>query len=493
MSSIKNRVVLFALVIFLMPTWSTAQVLIVPDDIPSEAGIVIPYYMNDDMEGVEVDLGEAGEDQFWDFTGYVSGEILFDSLVVPAEAPLADSFPDANRVILTKTTVFGEFDEPSYQYETLNDSGWFMSGINVSLAEFGLDVDFPVIFREPPQLLPMPAEYGEEWAFLDTVNYIFAAPDSIPFADSIRIELIAGGSSSLDAWGSLAYPGGETDVLRQHIRLEGFANGYSITWLGAIRLELPLGELYRIDALHTYRWMAPGIGEIATVVSMPADTSADFELASLVRVGFVLPELVIEEDSLDFGNVEIGHIGYADLVVNNNGEGEGRILGVEIDSLYLDEITIAGGVPIDLPPGETTIIPIFWTPVEDRDLETVLLLYHNDPDLEHPYPIYVTGSAYVDNVEGETGSTPVSYSLEQNRPNPFNPVTTISFSLMDAGYAKINVYDILGRHVRNLAGSWMPVGQHEVEFRTENLANGIYFYILEVNDFKATKKMILLK
>jgi flagellar hook assembly protein FlgD len=87
----------------------------------------------------------------------------------------------------------------------------------------------------------------------------------------------------------------------------------------------------------------------------------------------------------------------------------------------------------------------------------------------------------------------VSFKLEQNYPNPFNPKTTIKYEIPKSGFVTLQVYDVLGRLVKTLINEKQNAGTYEVEFDGTNLASGVYFYKLTADDFKAVKKMILLK
>lgn len=101
-------------------------------------------------------------------------------------------------------------------------------------------------------------------------------------------------------------------------------------------------------------------------------------------------------------------------------------------------------------------------------------------------------------VDVETQSLPVSYSLSQNFPNPFNPTTSIEFSLPHSGYVTMDVFDIRGRKVTTLISEDMAAGVKRVDWdgrdHTGNeVASGVYFYRLRVNEFSQTRKMLLLK
>ncbi len=93
-------------------------------------------------------------------------------------------------------------------------------------------------------------------------------------------------------------------------------------------------------------------------------------------------------------------------------------------------------------------------------------------------------------------STPDEFLLEQNFPNPFNPITKIKFSIA-AGigkvHTKLKVYDILGNEIVTLVNEEKEPGNYEVDFDGSSLTSGVYFYKLSVNDFTSLKKMILVK
>jgi len=89
--------------------------------------------------------------------------------------------------------------------------------------------------------------------------------------------------------------------------------------------------------------------------------------------------------------------------------------------------------------------------------------------------------------------TPDRFVLFQNYPNPFNPVTNINYSLSVRSFTKIKIFDIRGIEVAELVNEFQNPGTYSVDWFAGNLESGIYFYTLETEKFKDTKKMILLK
>ncbi|NOX19247.1 MAG: T9SS type A sorting domain-containing protein [Chlorobi bacterium] len=99
---------------------------------------------------------------------------------------------------------------------------------------------------------------------------------------------------------------------------------------------------------------------------------------------------------------------------------------------------------------------------------------------------------YSDPVE-VSGEVIEKYSLEQNYPNPFNPSTVINYSIPVDGNVTLKIYDILGNEVAELVNGKISAGTHKVTFEASGFTSGIYFYSIQTDNFKATKKMILLK
>ena len=95
---------------------------------------------------------------------------------------------------------------------------------------------------------------------------------------------------------------------------------------------------------------------------------------------------------------------------------------------------------------------------------------------------------------------PRQFTLKQNYPNPFNPVTTISFDVLGATPATVNltVYNVLGQAVRTLLVGELAGGSYDVEWNGlsdagQQLASGIYLYSLRVNNAVQSKTMVLMK
>ena len=88
---------------------------------------------------------------------------------------------------------------------------------------------------------------------------------------------------------------------------------------------------------------------------------------------------------------------------------------------------------------------------------------------------------------------PHEFSLDQAYPNPFNSVTRIGYTVDIAGNISLKIYDLTGRLVTVLVDGEMPVGNHNVLFKPDKLASGIYFYCLESSERSIVRRMVLLR
>ena len=88
---------------------------------------------------------------------------------------------------------------------------------------------------------------------------------------------------------------------------------------------------------------------------------------------------------------------------------------------------------------------------------------------------------------------PEAVALEKNYPNPFNPTTTIRFSLEAHGDVSLQIYDVSGRLVETLVSSRMEAGEYNVEWNAAFHPSGIYFFSLTSGGEQITKKMLFLK
>ncbi len=173
---------------------------------------------------------------------------------------------------------------------------------------------------------------------------------------------------------------------------------------------------------------------------------------------------------------------------------DGRVLTItsgdslaQIYNYSKDEWTVSNPLP-------TKILVGKLEPLNDG---RVLLIggYSSEDNYNSVY-IYFPDST-VSKVE-EKKASDISFNLYQNYPNPFNPSTTIKYQIPKNEKRKtinvrLTVYDILGREVTTLVNEAKQPGNYEVNFDASSLTSGMYFYELRSGNYRAVKKMLLLR
>lgn len=107
-------------------------------------------------------------------------------------------------------------------------------------------------------------------------------------------------------------------------------------------------------------------------------------------------------------------------------------------------------------------------------------------------PVY-TLADFLSTVHGESAQIPHEFTLMQNYPNPFNPETIIRFHLGRSAAVRLEIFDLTGRLVTMLYEGRLQAGEHQVLFRGDNLASGVYFYRLTADKLRIINRMLLLR
>ena len=118
------------------------------------------------------------------------------------------------------------------------------------------------------------------------------------------------------------------------------------------------------------------------------------------------------------------------------------------------------------------------------------------------FPYYLKGTGYsvrclndaaTDINDHSNNTLPKSIDLLQNFPNPFNPSTTISFTLPERTRVVLSIYNEIGEKVAELFDGEKAAGYHSIEWNASKFVSGIYFYELKTEKITSVKKLILMK
>lgn len=151
---------------------------------------------------------------------------------------------------------------------------------------------------------------------------------------------------------------------------------------------------------------------------------------------------------------------------------------------------------------EFTADPLFIPGTED----STYLLSIGSPAIDVGYPDSLwndpdqtrsdLGYRYFDQSEPlgiKFSEPPLVFRLFNNYPNPFNPLTSISFSLPGDSRVTLQVFDLLGGLVATIVDEFRAAGNYSQQYEPAGLASGIYFYRLTAGDYVSTKKLVLMK
>lgn len=127
-----------------------------------------------------------------------------------------------------------------------------------------------------------------------------------------------------------------------------------------------------------------------------------------------------------------------------------------------------------------------------NDIDSVEARIFHKPD-DPTLGLVIYTPIIMTNLSQETGTVPADFALEQNFPNPFNPETTIRFSIPQYSEVKLEIYDISGKLVSTLLSGEFSEGTYSVRLNASGLASGVYVYKLTSDNFTASKKLLLLK
>ncbi len=233
-------------------------------------------------------------------------------------------------------------------------------------------------------------------------------------------------------------------------------------------------------------------------------------LALLILGGSALAQPLCNGDECGYESYRINSFPYTDS--RNSCEYNDTGLGESPDVWYRFDMPYDGDILISLCDEGTDYDTYLWL-LEDG-CETVI--YDNDDacglvselDIEclpeGRYYIAVEGYWYycgnftINVILGDecgpvTEVVPSEFALLPNYPNPFNPTTTIEFSLAEPAHAVLKVYSITGETVATLVDGELPSGMHSVQFNAARINSGVYFYHLSAGDYSATRKMTVLK
>nr|HPM03986.1 FlgD immunoglobulin-like domain containing protein [Candidatus Cloacimonadota bacterium] len=200
------------------------------------------------------------------------------------------------------------------------------------------------------------------------------------------------------------------------------------------------------------------------------------------------PMAYMNTDPIDFGTVEPNETTVKSIVVVNFG-----LLPLS------GELTVPTPYSVEsanfVVEAESNLtIPVTYAPTSEGTHSGQITVATNDTT--HPsFVIEITGTC---GTNSSDSVLPKVTKLQGNYPNPFNPVTNISFSLKENSPVTIDIYNVKGQLVKQLVNEAMQAGNHTVVWNgkdqnNKSVSSGVYFYRMQSKNYAGTKKMLLMK
>ena len=148
--------------------------------------------------------------------------------------------------------------------------------------------------------------------------------------------------------------------------------------------------------------------------------------------------------------------------------------------------------PLVVESGKDATLQAVFHPKKDGIKDVKLFVYSSSEIVKGE--IGVSAEAYTDVTKSETEKViPAQFYLSQNYPNPFNPTTKVIYQVPVRSRVKISLLNISGQIVNTYTDAFKDPGTYEIELRFEDMPSGIYFYMLQTNNYSITKKCVLIK
>lgn len=419
--------------------------------------------------------------------------------------------------IVTKKTVYGVQFDLAYNadYFTLDSiiptdriPGWVaynnvgMSPGNLRVVAFGLAGDAMVDGSSSAvmDLAFTVGDYADAGCYPLEFSNAWESIDTDPDVPAFELD-VESGTLCVDLWGDINF-NGFVDVddavgIVRYLIGEGALN----------RRRMAAGDIVRNDTVNVvdlvgivyaiFGWPLP---------SNPSPAAPDDQFATLKVVHGEIPDAGMQSDMAVSADLPTEAAG-VELTIAYNPEAVEMLPPQLVDDISGFTVNYR-----DNGNGIMKVVLHSWTPWNDAklivkglsDILTLPFVSKAPISADDERVVQITKAVVSDgaarNVRVNMGPDPVPslFELSQNRPNPFNPTTTIDFYIESQSDVRLEVFNVLGQLVTTLVDRSMAPGQYSVvwdgtDTRGTRVASGVYLYRLKSGDASLTKKMVLLK
>ncbi|MBK6773371.1 MAG: SBBP repeat-containing protein [Ignavibacteria bacterium] len=458
--------------------------------------------MNDDDEAISLTTDDMGNVYV---TGFSKGNGTFkDYLTVKYS-------PSGNELWTARYNGTGNDDDIAVSVEVTNSGNVIVSG--TSVGDLTSEDYLTIMYN---------SNGAEQW----TARYNYDLVDDIEIAKSMTVDgfgnvYVTGfsyGLSKNEDYAVVKYNSAGTE--QWVARYNGPSDSYDISTdiitdiSGNVYVT---GYSYDNVSLEDYATIKYNSSGEQQWVSKYNGASGKFDIANSITTDnagnvFVTGYSYDVNSSEDYATVKYNSAGGQQWVSLYNGTGNDFDIATSIKSDVNGNVYVAGysygsGTQEDFATvkynsnGDQQWAEIFNGDADSSDIAASLAIDQSGNIYTSGYS-YVTSSGFdfitikysqTVGVNQISGNLPEKFLLEQNYPNPFNPNTNIRYTIEEAGYTSLTVYNSVGIELSALISENLQAGSYSAEFNAENYPSGVYYYKLTSGDFTQVKKMILLK
>lgn len=308
-----------------------------------------------------------------------------------------------------------------------------------------------------------------EWSADPSQNWLSIDPDSGTDADTLTVEIDFGQLVYGSNIGEIVFSDGSGEKSSQVLYVEAIVAPSDTLYFESGEAEI--GEDFTQDVNYS---SFIDLSELYVPISV---SSQDVTLESLA----VDPARVYEPVSRSLETDSSSGNEFVRLMASDEGRikrGDGRLL-----TLYYSSDPLALEGPF--------IVDTFWS---ESCFASAVDIYDDTSTYEsNPGVIYLGPTTAADEIRQVESTS--EFALYQNRPNPFNSGTMISFSIPQSGEVVVELYNILGQRISELYHGFLSAGTFEIQVESDlsDLASGIYFYRLRFGNQSQVKKMVMLR
>ena len=459
----------FMCALTLLGTPALGQITITSDDVNTQLAVGDSLAYKMDQHTSAINIGQHGQTS-WNFSSLRSDSSQTLRSIPISGAPFAGQFPGATHVFKTDISFVYPALSPTpipataYVYFQVSTTDLLNPGEGANGTGTWTGASALITNQPADRYYKLPLTTGTTWTsvYLDT-TVISIPPFSFPGA-GVRHRA----SYVVDAYGPMTIPGGSVhDALR-----------IKVTDTTAIRNTLSYIFLARDGASVQVTASDPSGSDVGTILIDSTGTQWNGQMIAL-------PIQLVSFNALVNPSGAGALLRWSTLSEVNN-------YGFEVQRGALaggDFVTVSGAV---IPGHGTTTVPRDYS-YADGSVQAGTW-YYRLKQIDLDGTVHYSDPAKVDLQGGGTAQdVPAVFSLGQNFPNPFNPETTIRYSLPSRAHVFLAIYNALGERVAVLAEGEQESGFHEVRFDGSALASGVYFYRLQSPGFVQTKRLSLVK